>query len=120
MPATVHKDLIHAKQIIENSVLQAGFFREEAYEARITFYKRDMEFQGRKNSRINNLEDIFIKAIDTKSLQYRLKHRRKLTLPSEVISMLSPPQVLIASPTSAINVVASLEDEDVDDFDNET
>ena len=34
--------------------------------------------------------------------------------------MLSPPQVLIASPTSAINVVASIGDEDVDHSDKET
>ena len=34
--------------------------------------------------------------------------------------MLSPPQVLIASPTSAINVVVSIGDEDVDHSDKET
>ena len=58
--------------------------------------------------------------ISSISLQYRLKRRQNLSLPSEVIAMLSPPQVLIASPTSAINVVASSEDEDEDDSDKET
>ena len=113
-PATIHKVLIHAKQTVENSVLPAGYFGEEASEARNKFYKRDGEFHTRKNSRINNLEDIFYRAMDTSdpviysiSLQYRLKRRHKLTLPSEVIAILSPPQVFIASPTSAINVVAS-------------
>ena len=53
--------------------------------------------------------------ISSISLQYRLKPRHKLTLPSEVIAMLSLPQVLIASPTSAINDVASSEDEDNSD-----
>ena len=116
-PATINKVLIHAKQILENSVLPAGYFGEEASEARNKFYKRDREFHARKNSRINNLEDIFNRAMDTSdpvissiSLQYRLKRWHKLTLPS-VIAMLSPPQVLIASPTSAINLVASSEDD---------
>ena len=123
MPATIHR--VYAKQILENSVLPAGYFGEEASEARNKFYKRDREFHARKNSHINNLEDIFNRAMDTSdpvissiSLQYRLKCWHKLTLPSEVITMLLPPQVLIASPTSAINLVASSEDED--DSDKET
>ena len=126
MPETIHKVLIRAKQILENSVLPSGYFGEEASEARNKFYKRDSELYARKNSRINNLEDIFTTdaVICSISLQYRLQRRHKLTLPSEVIAMLSPPQVLIASPTSAINFVASSEDEDgnedEDDSDKET
>ena len=127
MPATIHKVLIHVKEILENSVLPAGYFGEEASEARNKFYKRDREFHAKKNSRINNLEDIFNRAMDTSdpvicsiSLQYSLKRRHKLTLPSEVIAMLSPPQVLTVSSTSAINVVASSEDKDEDDSDKET
>ena len=118
--------LIHTKQILENSVLLGGYFGEEASEARNKFYKKDREFHARKNSRINNLEDVFNRAMDTSdpvissiSLQYRLKRRHKLTLPSEVIAMLSPPQVLIASLTSAINLVASSKYED-EDSDKET
>ena len=95
IPATIHKVLIHAKQFFENSVLPAGYFGEEASEARNKFYKRDKEFIARKNSRINNLEDVFNRAmvssdpvISSISLQYRLKRRHKLTLPSEVIAML--------------------------------
>ena len=48
MPATICKVLIHAKQILENSVLPAGYFGEEAPEARNKFYKRDGEFHERK------------------------------------------------------------------------
>ena len=127
MPATIHKVLIHAKQILENSVLPAGYFGEKAFEARNKFYKRDKEFHVRKNSRINNLEDIFNRAMNTSdpvissiSLQYRLKRRHKLTLPSEIVAMMSPPQVLIASQTSAINLVTSSDDEEEEDSDKET
>ena len=52
MPATIHKVLIHAKQILEDSVLPAGYFGEEASEARNKFYKRDKEFHVRINSLI--------------------------------------------------------------------
>lgn len=98
MPATFHKVLIHAKEILQNTILPAGYFAEEASEARNKLYKRDREFHARKNSRIHNLEDIFNRAMDTSnpvvsstSLQRRLKIRHKLCLPSEVIAMLSPP-----------------------------
>ena len=64
-----------------------------------------------------NTSDSVISSI---SLQYRLKRRHKLNLPSEVIAMMSPPQVLIASPTSAINLVTSSGDEEEDDSDKET
>ena len=47
MPATIHKMLIHAKQILENSVLPAGYFGEEASEARNKFYKRGNSTQGK-------------------------------------------------------------------------
>ena len=39
MPATIHKVLIHAKQILENFVLPSGYFGEEASEARNKFYR---------------------------------------------------------------------------------
>ena len=100
IPATIHKVLIHAKQILENFVLPAGYFGEEASKARNKFYKRDREFHTRKNSRINNLEDIFNSAMDTSdpvissiSLQYRLKRLHKLILPSEVMALLSLPSI---------------------------
>ena len=127
MPGTIHKVLINAKQTLENFVLAAGYFGEEASEARNKFYKSDRDFHARKKSRINNLEDIFNRAMDTSDpvissiiLQYRLKRRHKLTLPSEVIAILSPSQILIVSPTSVVNVVASSEDEDEDDSEKET
>ena len=65
MPVTIYKVLIHAKQILENSVLPAGYFGEEASEVRNKIYKRDRESCARKNSRINNFEDVFNRAMDT-------------------------------------------------------
>ena len=59
---SILQQLINAKQVLENSVLAAGYIGEEASEARNKFYKRDREFHTWKNSRINNHADIFNKA----------------------------------------------------------
>ena len=67
----------------------------------------------------SDLMDTSDPVISSIYLQYHLKRWHKLTLPSEVIAVLSPPQVLIASPTSA-NVVANSEREDEDNSDKET
>ena len=54
MPTTIHKVLIHAKYILKNFVLPAGYFGEEAKNTNL------QERYASKNSRINNLEDIFL------------------------------------------------------------
>ena len=65
MPATVHKVLIHGKQILTNCILPVGFLAEDASESRNKLYKRDREMHARKNSRVNTLTDVFNRALDT-------------------------------------------------------
>lgn len=98
MPATVHKVLIHGKQIMENSLLPVGYFAEEASEARNKLYKHDREHHARKTSREHNLEDVFNRAMDTSdpiissiNMQKRASQQHKVNLPSEVINMLLQP-----------------------------
>jgi len=62
---TVHKVLIHSRQIIENVVLPVGCFGEDAAESRHKVYKSDRLQHARKSSRINNLSDVFNRALDT-------------------------------------------------------
>jgi len=95
MPPSVHKILIHGRQIVENSVLPVGYFGEEGSEGRNKFYKQDRQFHARKTSRKHNLEDIFNRAMDTSdpiissiNLASRIRSQKKLPLPSEVIDML--------------------------------
>jgi hypothetical protein len=59
MSASVHKVLIHGKEILLNSILPLGNFGEDAAESRNKFYKKDREMHARKDSRIHNLTDVF-------------------------------------------------------------
>jgi len=63
--ATVHKLLVHGAQVIECSVLPVGSLGEKSSEARNKLYKRDRLLHSRKNSRVNNLTDVFHRALDS-------------------------------------------------------
>ena len=51
MTATVHKVLLHSRQIIASAVLK--------------IYKSDRLFHARKSSRVNNLRNVFNRVLDT-------------------------------------------------------
>lgn len=95
MTPTVHKVLIHSKQIMQNIVLPVGCFGEDAAECRNKIYKNDRLFHARRSSRINNLSDVFNRALDTSDplvsslrLHTRIHQRKRLALPPEVIQLL--------------------------------
>ena len=95
MTPTVHKVLVHSKQIMENSVLPVGFLGEDASESRHKIYKFDKIHHSRKSSRKNNLTDIFNRAMDSSdplissiSLEKRIKQANRAKLPAEVIDLL--------------------------------
>lgn len=95
MTSTVHKMLIHSKQIIENAPLPIGFFGEGAAECRHKIYKADRLHHARRNTRINNLLDVFNRAMDTSDplisttfLNRRIQKRTLSTLPPEAIDLL--------------------------------
>lgn len=95
MKPTVHKVLIHSRQIIENTVLPVGYFGEDAAESRHKIYKADRLHHARKSSRIKNIQDIFNRSMDTSDplisstyIKKRLQHRKRLQLPKEVIDLL--------------------------------
>lgn len=96
MTSTLHKVLIHSKEIIDNTVLPLGFFGESAAESRHKIYKSDRLHHARTNNRINNLRDIFNRAADTsdplistKYLGRRIQQQKSLQLPPEVVEMIS-------------------------------
>lgn len=62
---TVHKELIHSKEIINNSTHALGFLGETASESRHKIYKANRLHHARRNNRVNNLLDIFNRASDT-------------------------------------------------------
>ena len=99
MPASVHKVLVHGKQILVNTILPVGYFAEDASESRNKLYKKDREMHARKDSRTHNLTDIINRALDTSdpiissaSLQTRMKKKHSKMFPSEVLEMLLTPE----------------------------
>jgi len=59
LPATVHKILVHGKEIIENYALPIGSLSEEAQESRNKDYRFFRSHNSRKFSRIATNEDVF-------------------------------------------------------------
>lgn len=95
MTPTVHKVLIHSKEIILNTLLPVGCFGEDAAESRHKLYKDDRLCHARRTSRVDNLSDVFNRALDTSDpfissmrLNTRTHQRKRLTLPPEVIALL--------------------------------
>lgn len=95
MPASLHRLLIHGPKIIASFDLPIGFFSEEGAEARNKYFRNDRLHHGRKDSRAHNIEDIINRANESSdpfiseiNVEQRLKNRKKLPLPSEVINLL--------------------------------
>ena len=59
MPTSVHKVLIHAKEVIEKAILPIGQLSEEAQEARNKDIKKYRSDFSRKFSRVKTMEDVF-------------------------------------------------------------
>jgi len=77
MTATVHKILVHSKQLLENTVLPAGYFGEEAAEARNKIYNSDRLHHARKHNRICVFTDVFHRAMHWKYCQKSLQGYRR-------------------------------------------
>lgn len=98
MPSTVHKILIHAADIMRNSLLPIGMLGEEASEARNKNYKQYRRDHSRKHDRTANLTDVFNRIMDTSdpiisslSLDSRKQKKKQLPLPGEVLNLLANP-----------------------------
>lgn len=96
MTPTVHKVLIHSKEIMKNTPLPVGCFAEDAAESRNKIYKADRLYHARKTGRIDNLTDVFCRALDTSDplisslcVNTRVHQRKRLSLPAEVIELLT-------------------------------
>lgn len=95
---TVHKILVHGHEIIEKTMLPLGVMGEDASESRHRIYKHDRYHHSRKGNRIQNLTDMFCRALDSSdpfvsglSAGKRLKARKRIKLPAEVIALLKAP-----------------------------
>lgn len=95
MPASIHKLLMHSKDIIQACILPLGQLSEEAQEASNKEYRRFREHFSRKSSRINSNRDVlnrFLLSSDPYlSSRSTMLHRKRNPLPLESISLLKAP-----------------------------
>jgi hypothetical protein len=60
MPQTIHKILIHRKQVFNNTFYPQGYLAEDAVKFKNKFYKYYRQFHARKNNCKNNLQHTYI------------------------------------------------------------
>uniref|UniRef100_A0A0K8W2Q9 Uncharacterized protein n=2 Tax=Bactrocera latifrons TaxID=174628 RepID=A0A0K8W2Q9_BACLA len=120
MTPTVHKVIVHSKQIMQNTPLPVGYFGEDAAESRNKIYKSDRLHHAHKTIRIDNLFDVFHRALDTSNplisslrLNTRVRQRKRLTLPLEV------KELLYCEDIGEICAIENLENMDDDEGDED-
>ncbi|XP_037051794.1 uncharacterized protein LOC119085483 [Bradysia coprophila] len=98
LPQSIHKVLIHSRDIMLANDLTVGVLAEDASESCNKLYRHNRLFHARKNSRKNNLEDVFNRALDSSDpivasfgLQNRQKSRFRKNIPHDVLSLLQAP-----------------------------
>ena len=96
MSATVHKVLVHGAQIIAASFLPLDCLDENASEERKNFFKKVRLSHARQNSRLNNLTNVFCRAMDSSDPLVSaifIKERQRQNIinsyPAEVIKLLT-------------------------------
>lgn len=100
MTVTLHKILVHGKDIIRNSAVPIGLLSEQAGEARNKFWRSDREHHARKSDRIKTITDLFNRALLTSDpfisnvgLKQRQKRLRRLPMPPAVLELLKPYEI---------------------------
>lgn len=97
MPSSIHKLLIHSRDIMLANHLSVGVLAEDAAESCNKLYRHNRQFHARKSSREKNLMDVFNRSLDSSDpivasfgLQKRQHSRHRKCLPSEVLALLKP------------------------------
>lgn len=110
LPVTVHKILVHGREIIDKSVLPVGMLSEQAGESRNKYYRRYRLQHAVKTSRQNNLRDVFNRslessdpAISTLSLRRRTQVMRKQTIPAAARELLEVPEESVYVPSRIVD-----------------
>lgn len=122
MPATLHKILAHSSDIVLSLPLPTGFFSEEGAEAQNKNYKFFRTYRARKNSRVNNLIDVYHKTLEisdplisTRGQEYRLAQRKKRGFSDKVKRLFKKKSGLNSNETDH----SSSTDEDGEDDDDD-
>lgn len=102
MPSSVHKLLIHGADIIKSCSLPIGMMSEEALEARNKDLRRYREFNTRKTSRKNTMQDLLNSLlissdplISSLSKDKKRAFKKQGGLRDEVLMLLAEPEIAI-------------------------
>lgn len=95
---SLHRILHHGAAIISESVLPTGYMSEEGSEAKNKTLRFNREHHARKNSRVNNLTDVFYRSLEESDeviksfgVTQRLKFAKKSQMPPELKRLLIMP-----------------------------
>jgi len=94
MSPTVHKVLVHGYIIIEKLIVPVGSLAESASEARHKLFKADRKDHARKCSRVDNMSDVFHRAMDSSDpllSSFCSTKTNRMPLPAEVVDLLDSP-----------------------------
>ncbi|KAG4066296.1 hypothetical protein HA402_000520 [Bradysia odoriphaga] len=123
MPSSVHKMLIHSRDIILANELPVGVLAEDAAESCNKMYRHNRQFHARKDSRKHNLQDIFNRALDTSDpiiasfeLRKRQNSRIRKNLPAEVLSLLKAPEAPTTMEKESEEVEEDSSDRNLEEF----
>lgn len=126
MSQSVHKILIHSRDILLANDLPLGVLAEDASESCNKLYRHNRQFHARKGNRKQNLMDVFNRALDSSdpivssfTLQRRLNSRNRKPIPTEVLQLLKAPDIpVVAAAASEVDETLSLDEieENNDDF----
>lgn len=101
MPPSIHKALIHSRDILLANDLPLGMLAEDASESCNKLYRQNRQFHARKVNREKNLYDVFNRALDSSdpiissnNLHKRMNgRRRRKCIPQEVRNLLKAPEI---------------------------
>lgn len=115
MPTSVHKILIHGKEIVASSLLPMGQMSEDAQESCNKLIKRYREDFSRKCNRTKTMEDVFLRLLIT-SDPY-ISGLRKL--PQRQLKSLSPEAILLLLPATSPQRFKNTPSEESTDYDTD-
>lgn len=126
IPATVHKVLAHAGSIIIHSPAPLGMLAEEAAECQHKLLKKSRTHHARKRSRVENLHDVFIRALNASdplissiNLGNRIRRKSSLEYPDVVKSFLVFKNLVSSSDSHTENNALDELMDDVDQIDDD-
>lgn len=123
MPTSMHKILIHGKEIINSALLPIGQMSEDAQESSNKYIKKFRTDFTRKCSRVNTMEDLFSRLLLSSdpyiSSLRKLPCKKLKSLLPEAVQLLTAPSISTSEESSSFFPVESTDCESSDSSDDD-